>query len=201
MLTVAGRPILERIVLHLVSFGIRRIFFAVNYKAEVIEDHFGDGRSLGCTVEYLRETMPLGTGGALSLLPQAPEHPILLLNGDLLTQFDVGRLLAFHDQGTYRATVGIHEYTHKIPLGVVEVDGSRVVQMREKPTEVWMVNAGIYVLDPMLARRVPVNTYYALPALLEDCLRRGEPVGGFNIKEDWIDVGQHHELKRARGEA
>jgi hypothetical protein len=72
MVCVAGRPILERIVLHLVGQGIRRIFLAVNYMADVIEDHFGDGRSFGCGIQYLREVRPLGTGGALALLPEPP---------------------------------------------------------------------------------------------------------------------------------
>lgn len=200
MIKVAGRPILERIVLHLVGFGIRRIFLSVNYKAAVIEKHFADGAALGCSIEYLREDRPLGTGGPLSLLPTVPEDPLLVLNGDLLTQFDVGSLLAFHEQGAYRATVGIYEYTHTVPLGVVKLDGERVVEVREKPTEAWQVNAGIYVLDPALVDRVPSDVYYGLPALVEECLDRGEPVGGFRVTEDWLDLGRHDELKRARGE-
>lgn len=62
------------------------------------------------------------------------------------------------------------------------------------------VNAGIYVLDPALVRRVPPGTYFGLPALVEECLERGEPVGAFHVKEDWMDLGHHDELKRARGE-
>jgi len=200
MIPVAGRPILERIVLHLVSFGIRRIFLAVNYRADIIEAHFGDGESFGCRIEYLRESTPLGTGGALSLLPEAPDRPILVLNGDLLTQFDIGSLLAFHAEGRYRATVGIHEYTHTLPFGILDLDGDRIVQLREKPTEVWLANAGIYAFEPEVIARVPSQTSYPLPALVEECLVRQEPVGGFRIEKDWIDVGRPKELERARGQ-
>jgi dTDP-glucose pyrophosphorylase len=200
MIRVAGRPILERIVLHLVGCGIRKVFISVHYMAEMIEAHFRDGRSFGCSIEYLRERMPLGTGGSLSLLPEVPSHPILVLNGDLVTQFDVTRMLAFHEEGAYRATVGIHEYSHTVPLGVVELDGDRIIQVREKPTHVWRVNAGIYVLDPELLRRVPADTNLGLPALIEECLELGECVGAFHVREDWADVGYHDELKRARGE-
>lgn len=199
MIHVAGRPILERIVLHLVGFGIRRIFLAVNYKADVIERHFGDGMRFGCTIEYLREQSPLGTGGALSLLPAAPAEPLLVLNGDLVTQFDVGSLLSFHERGRFRATVGIHEYAHTVPFGVVDVDEDRIVQMREKPKQVWMTNAGIYAIDPSLVARVPAGAEYPLPALIEECLDRQEPIGAFRIEADWIDVGRQAELKRARG--
>jgi dTDP-glucose pyrophosphorylase len=199
MIHIAGRPILERIILHLVGAGIRRIFIAVNYKADVIEAHFGNGSRFGCTIEYLREQKPLGTGGALSLLPASPQHPTLVLNGDLLTQFDVGRLLTFHTRGGYCATVGIHEYTHTVPFGVVEVDADCVVQMREKPSEVWLTNAGIYVLEPAVVERVPKASEYPLPALIEECLERKDRVGAFPIETDWIDVGHQAELKRARG--
>jgi dTDP-glucose pyrophosphorylase len=199
MIHVAGRPILERIILHLVGAGIRRIFLAVNYKADVIESHFGNGVRFGCTIEYLRETTPLGTGGALSLLPSLPPKPMLVLNGDLLTQFDVDSLLAFHSGGGYCATVGIHEYTHTVPFGVVDVVDDCIVSMREKPAEAWLTNAGIYVLEPSVVARVPKSSEYPLPALIEECLERRERVGAFHIETDWIDVGHQAELKRARG--
>jgi len=199
MIKVAGRPILERIVLHLVGFGIRRIFLAVNYKAEVIEDHFGDGSTFGCHIDYLKERKPLGTGGALALLPPRPSGPVLVLNGDIMTQFDVGRMIAFHSRGGHKATVGIHEYVHTIPFGVVDVKESRVIGVREKPTQFWQTNAGIYVLEPDLLARVPKDTNFPLPTLLEECLDRKESVGAFRIDEEWTDVGMPRELSRARG--
>jgi dTDP-glucose pyrophosphorylase/predicted transcriptional regulator len=199
MIKVAGRPILERIVLHLVGFGIRRIFFSMNYLGEVIERHFGDGRTLGCRIEYLKEEKPLGTGGALSLLPERPEHPVIVLNGDVLTQFNAGNMLAFHADHGHKATVGVHEYIHTVPYGVVEQADDRVTGIREKPVERWLVNAGIYIIDPDLIGRVPKDTNFPLPVLLEECLDRGETVGAFHIKEDWIDVGHPVELSRARG--
>lgn len=200
MIKVAGRPILERIVLHLVGFGIRRVFLSINYMGHVIEEYFKDGAALGCKIEYVKEEKPLGTGGALSLLPEKPEHPILVLNGDLLTQFNVGNLLAFHAEGGFKATVGVHEYVHTVPYGIIDQKGDRVIGMREKPSQTWLVNAGIYVFDPELLERVPRDTYFPLPALIEECLDRGEAVSAFPLKEDWIDVGRPKELRRARGE-
>lgn len=199
MVKVAGRPILERIILHLVGFGIRRVFISINYMGDVIEKHFGNGAGLGCRIEYLKEDRPLGTGGAISLLPEAPEQPLLVLNGDLVTQFSVASLLDFHVEGGFKATVGVCEYLHTVPYGVVDQDGNRITKLREKPTQSWLANAGIYVLDPEVLSRVPRDTYFPLPALVEECLDRGEPVGGFRIEEDWIDVGLPKELRRACG--
>lgn len=200
MLPVAGRPILERIVLHLVGFGIRRIFLAVNHLSDVIERHFGDGQLFGCRIEYLRERRPLGTGGALSLLPAAPEDSVLALNGDIVTQFDVHRLLAFHQAGGFAATVGVCEYTHTVPFGVVEVNEGRMISITEKPTIALRTNGGIYVLGPHLPARVPAGTEFHLPALIDECLHRNELVGAFPIESDWVDVGRPRELRRARGE-
>jgi dTDP-glucose pyrophosphorylase/CBS domain-containing protein len=200
MLKVAGRPILERIVLHLVGQGFRAILISVNYMSEVIERHFEDGSAFGCEIQYLREKEPLGTGGALALLPAQPEHPILVLNGDLLTQFDASGMLDFHAEGGYAATVGCYEYVHTIPYGVLDLSQDRVTEMREKPRETWTVNAGIYVLEPALVTRVPKDAYFPLPALVEECLARNERVGAYRIAGDWIDVGHHEELRRARGE-
>jgi NDP-sugar pyrophosphorylase family protein len=160
----------------------------------------GDGSAFGCRIEYLREERPLGTGGALSLLPVAPTEPLLVLNGDLLTQVDVGRMVDFHASESHRVTVGIHEHRYTVPFGVAELQGRRIVALREKPTETWQANAGIYVLEPDLLARVPSNANYPLPDLVEECLDRGEAVGAFRVDEEWIDVGQHQELRRARGE-
>lgn len=200
MIRVAGRPILERIILHLVGFGIRRIFVSVNYKARMVEDYFSDGKALGCEIQYLKENEPLGTGGALSLLPEKPPHAILVLNGDVLSQFDVAGMLSFHENGNYRATVAVHDYVHTVPYGVVETREDYITGLREKPAKIWLVNAGIYTLDPVLLDRVPRQTFFPLPSLVEECLEKGESVGAFRINGDWLDVGKHRDLKIALGE-
>ncbi|MFZ2492703.1 MAG: nucleotidyltransferase family protein [Thermoanaerobaculia bacterium] len=199
MIRVAGRPILERIVLHLVGHGIHRIFLSVNYKAGIIEQHFGDGTSFGCRIEYLKETVPLGTGGSLSLMP-TPEHPVIVLNGDLLTQVDIAAMCDFHAAGGYMATVGAHNYVHTVPFGVLECNGDEITGIREKPVHSWLANAGVYVLQPELVARVPKETMFGLPGLIEECFVRSEPVGAFHIEDEWADIGRPQELSRARGE-
>ncbi len=198
MLRVAGRPILERIVLHLVSFGLQRIFIAVHYLGDVIEAHFGDGSRFGCQIEYLRESKPLGTGGALTLLPGRPEHPVLVMNGDLVTQADVGRMLDFHQLEHATATIAVRPHFQTIPFGCVELDGVRVRQMEEKPRIARLVNAGIYVLNPEVLSRIPASQEYAITDLFTSMLSRDEPVCGFEVEDDWTDVGQKDALREAR---
>ena len=199
MLKVAGRPIIERLVLHLVGFGIRRIFIAVNYLGHVIENHFGDGKLFGCTIEYLREHQPLGTCGALSLLPARPSEPFLVVNGDLVTQANIGAMLDAHARDVM-ITVATRRYLHTVPYGAVDLDGSRVVGFVEKPTLDRLINAGIYIVSPQLLDRVPRDTELGMPALIATCLERHERVEAFEIADDWIDVGQKEQLRQARGE-
>jgi dTDP-glucose pyrophosphorylase len=200
MLTVAGRPILERLVLHLVGYGIRDIFLSINYLGHVIEAHFGDGSNFGCRIHYLREKKPLGTGGALSLLPRGGEHEVLVMNGDLVTQAEIDKLFEFHAQGGFALTACMRPYVFEIPFGVAEVRGDRLVGLREKPSEQLLVNAGIYVLSPKTLRMIPRNREYPITRLIEACLEKRMKVGAHVLEGDWMDVGRHDELRKARGQ-
>ncbi len=199
MLEVAGRPILERIVLHLVGYGVGRVFVAVRHLGEVIESHFGDGSRFGCRIEYLREDQPLGTAGCLSLLPAGAADPILVMNGDLVTQFDVARMLEHHRDGRFAATMGVRSHGVRIPYGVVTTEKEVVTGIEEKPEFRCMVNAGIYVVEPAVAAGMEKGIATTMPAVLEACIAAGRRVGVYPIEEEWVDVGAKDELKRARG--
>ena len=130
MVTVAGRPILERLLLHLMSAGIYRFYFSVNFLSHMIEEHFGDGSRFGCRITYLHESEPLGTGGPLSLLTPVPDEPVLVLNGDLVTQCDVGSMIDFHDRGRFVATMGLRHYSVEVPFGAATVSGDRLIALQ-----------------------------------------------------------------------
>jgi dTDP-glucose pyrophosphorylase len=201
MLPVAGKPILERIVLHLVGSGIRRVYLSVNYLAEVIEDHFQDGRRFGATIEYLREAEPLGTGGSLALLPRdgdGPSDPFVVMNGDLVTQANVGRLLDFHERGRQSVTMAVQRYFNQIPFGCVDVDGDRLVGFVEKPVTSQLVNAGIYVVNPDVLRSIGSPRPMSMPDIVRTVQATGGTVRVFELDEDWIDVGRREQLDRAR---
>lgn len=197
MIKVAGRPILEHIVLHLVGHGLRKLYISINYLGHIVEEYFGNGERFGCRIEYLCETEALGTGGALSLLPVAPTEPFLVMNGDLVTQADVGDMLDFHAIGPQSITVGVKQFFHTVPYGCVDLDDTRVVRFEEKPTLMRWVNAGIYVLDPSELRGLPEQAF-AMPWLLERRMERGGHIAAFEISDEWIDVGQREQLRRAR---
>lgn len=203
MLPVAGRPILERLVLHLVGAGVERVFISVNYLGDVIEKHFMDGAGFGCSIEYLREPadQPLGTGGPLRLLHEyGPSAPVIVMNGDLVTEFAVGEMLDAHVQRGVVATIATSPYRHQVPFGVLEANGGqRLRRIVEKPTFSWSVNAGIYVIEPKLLARIPEGELYPMTHLFDECMRRGESIGLWSVQGDWQDIGRPEELARARG--
>lgn len=205
LMTVAGRSILEWIVLNLVGEGIREIYVSVNHLADQIIDHLGDGSRLGCTVHYLREEpdKPLGTAGSLTLLrAQRPElrDPVLVMNGDLMVQFSAANLLAHHGWRGAAITMGVRPYQHEIPFGVVEsASDGRVTGIQEKPTVTVDINTAVYAVSPALLDRLPAGEPSTMPWLVEQALSRDETVIAWRINDDWIDVGTPQDLARAKG--
>jgi dTDP-glucose pyrophosphorylase len=199
MLKVAGRPILERLVLHLVSYGIRHIYLAVNHLSHVIEDYFGDGSTWGCSIEYLREDEPLGSGGALSLLPEQPQHPLILMNGDLLIEADLAQMLMFHEAHDFYATMGVHYYSHEVPFGCLETEQNRIVALEEKPVLTKTINGGVYVLSADAVQNVPNASFFPITSLFEKALSENRSCGAYPLDGDWVDVGLPEQLRQARG--
>ena len=213
MVEVAGRPILERSVLHLVGAGISDITLAVGYGADVIESHFRDGSSFGCRIRYLRDEQPRGTAGPLRdlldprgsspgvALEASESAPILVMNGDLVTAFSVEGIIDAHMRAGALVTVAVTDYLHQVPYGVIEIDGQeQVSSVVEKPTWAGSVNAGVYVLEPSILMRIPDGRAVGMTEVIEQCLAEGVPVRAWRLAERWHDVGQPSDLARARGQ-
>ncbi|MDC1036185.1 nucleotidyltransferase family protein [Alphaproteobacteria bacterium] len=198
MLQIGGKPLLEIILEQCIDAGFQYFYFSVNFLKNQIIDYFGDGERWGVRIDYLEETQPLGTSGALSLLPQKPSEPLLVLNGDVLARVDYGRLLNFHDEHQAAATLCVREYATQIPYGVVEMDGLDVKSLLEKPVLSHYVNLGIYLLDPKLLDLVPHDRFFDMPQLLETAMQHQHRVGAFPIHEYWVDVGRPDTFEEAQ---
>lgn len=200
MLRVGDRPILETIVMHIAEQGFVNFYFCINYLGEQIRQYFGDGSNWGIHIEYVEEEDRRGTAGALSLLPETPELPFIVMNGDLLTKVDLGALIDFHQQHGNIATACVREYSQQVPYGVVEVEGEQVIQLVEKPIYRYFVNAGIYALSPQAMEKVPESEFYDMPTLIEEVLQEKGKVGGFPITEYWMDIGQLPDFEKAQAD-
>jgi NDP-sugar pyrophosphorylase family protein len=199
MVKVAGRPILERIVLHLVGHGIQKIYLAVNYKAKMIEDYFGDGSHFGCTILYLHESEPRGTGGPLKSLPARSEHPLIVLNGDQVMQINLSGMLEYHRQKSAKATIAVGPYQMEVPFGVIVERDGRLVGLQEKPSVNFLINRGIYVLEPEVLDLIPSIGEFRITSLFESLLADGKPVSIFHFEDYWLDIGRPADLHRANG--
>jgi NDP-sugar pyrophosphorylase family protein len=195
---INGIPMIEVILRRLRAQGFRRVFVSVNYLGNLIEEHLGDGSVLGLEIEYLRETTPLGTAGALAQLDGRVTEPFIVMNADLLTDADLRPMLAFHRRVADGGTVGVREYTFDIPFGVVRLSGESVESLAEKPQHRELVSAGIFVLEPVALSHLVRDEYCDMPTLLSQLIESGRTVGAFQIHEDWIDIGSLDDLERAR---
>jgi len=197
MLPVGGRPLMERIVQQLQQAGIHRLNIATHYKPEKIVEHFGTGSAFGVDINYVNEDLPLGTGGALRLLPP-PDSPFLVINGDVLTGIDYLQMLEYHREHDADMTVAVNLHTIKVAYGVVDSDGSRITGLREKPELTLFVNAGIYLLEPSIYKHIPAEQHFNMTDLIQSLIAAGRPVVSFPIREYWLDVGQHPDYQRAQ---
>jgi dTDP-glucose pyrophosphorylase/CBS domain-containing protein len=190
MLPVGGRPLMEHIVEQLQQVGIRQVSVTTHYMPEKIVEHFGDGRAFGVELNYVNEDQLLGTGGALGLLP-TPHQPLLVINGDILTDVDFRAMLTFHQEHHAEMTVAVRRYDVQVPYGVIECDGSFVRQLKEKPQVRFLVNAGIYLIEPSVYDLIPNGKHFNITDLIQWLLDSGRPVVSFPIREYWLDIGQH----------
>jgi dTDP-glucose pyrophosphorylase len=201
MLKIGDKPILELILQGFADVGFHHFYISTHYLPEVIRDHFGDGSRWNVSIEYLHEEFPLGTGGALGLLPHDKiNSPIFLMNGDLLTRVDYNSLLEFHLRHPASATICAREYESQVPYGVIQSEGHRIVGMIEKPVQRFFINAGIYILSPELIRRVPKGERVDMPTLLEREINAGRNVNMFPAHEYWMDIGRHDDFNKAQEE-
>lgn len=200
LLKVGDKPLLETILESFAEQGFRHFYIAVNYKAEMIKRHFGDGSRWAVEVKYLQEGKSLGTAGALGLLPNKPEKPLLLMNGDILTQMNYGKLLDFHNKNLAEATVCVKEYNNQIPYGVVTVKKNRLLKIEEKPQHRFFISGGIYVFNPAVLDYVPTGSSLDIPVLLKTLLAQGKKIAAFPIREYWIDIGRFDDYEKANND-
>ena len=199
MLKVGDKPMLERLINHFKSHGFYKFYISTHYLPEVIVGYFGDGSSFEVEITYVHEETPLGTGGALSLLPTSlPDEPLIMINGDILTNVDFTKVLDFHIKYECDATMCVRDYEIKIPFGVIEGDGHEITAMVEKPTYRYFVNSGIYIISNNVISSLPNNEYLDMPTLFEKKQLEGFKVSKFPIHEYWLDIGRHDDFKKAQ---
>lgn len=197
MLPMGDRPLMQRTVEKFQAAGIRNISVTTHYMPEKIMDYFGDGAEFGVDINYVHETQPLGTAGALGLIDQ-PNEPLLVINGDILTEVDFRAMLSHHQKYQAMITVAVRQYAFQVPYGVIQCEGPHVRQLQEKPSYNFLVNAGIYLLEPNVYQYIPNNQRFDMTDLIQAVLEEQGTVISFPIVEYWLDIGQHADYEQAQ---
>jgi dTDP-glucose pyrophosphorylase len=197
MVPIGGRPLIEISIARLARDGVGRVHVAVNYMADMIRSHLRDGSDLGTSISYLEETTQLGTAGALALMKDVPDGPILVMNGDILSTFNAAGLFHFHRTSGAAMTIGVVDYHLQIPFGVVETAEGKVRRINEKPNHRIHINAGVYAIDSSLLDLIPREERYDMTDLISAIIKEGKSVIPFLIHEHWIDIGTPGDLERA----
>lgn len=198
MLPLGNKPIIEHNIDRLISFGIQKFYISVKYLGEQIKDYFGDGSEKGVSIEYIWEEEPLGTAGALSLVEEYKTEHVLLINSDLFTNADFETLyLDLINKGAEMA-VASTEYKIDVPYAVFETEDSKVLEFKEKPSFVYYSNAGIYILNRNLIKKIPKNKFYDITELMEDLVQEKGKLVHSPIRGYWIDIGKPVDYKQAQ---
>lgn len=200
MLAVGERPILELLIKQLIHAGINRIDISVNYHGDKIIRHFRDGKEFGAQLNYVSEDEPLGTAGALTLI-EKPKDPLLVINGDIITQVDFQIMLLYHRTHLADMTVAVRQFDLQVPYGVIECEGENIRTLKEKPQVTFLVNAGIYLLEPSIFDNIPRHKHLDMTELIQSSVDAGRSVVSFPVMEYWLDIGRRDDYEQAQNDA
>lgn len=200
MLKVGEKPILETIIETFKDHGFHNFNLSVNYLSDMIEGHFGDGKTLGVQINYLKEEKRLGTAGPLSLYNSSNNLPLIVMNGDLLTKINFSDLVNYHTNSGNEVTLCLRQYDVQIPYGVVTTSHNEVLTIEEKPTKHFLVSSGIYVFNPDLLKKIPEDSFYDMPTFISRLLEDKHKIGAYPFFEYWIDIGRMDDYEKAHTE-
>lgn len=191
MLHVKGKPMLEYIVESFKNQGFNKFIFCVNFKGEIIQDYFQDGKKFGISIEYIFEEARLGTAGALSLIDDHKfKEPFFVVNGDVISNLDYHNLIDFCANSKADAVMCVKEMSYTNPYAEVVFDADlNLVSLKEKPTNVFDINLGIYVLNEKVRQILPKNRFFDMPNLFLEAKDNHLAVKVFRANDDWMDIG------------
>lgn len=200
LLPIDSTPILEIILRQLKRAGITRITLAVGHLGHLLENFFGDGQALGLSIDYHREKKPLGTAGPLVRIGSL-DGTFLVMNGDILTDLDYRKLVAYHRRHKALATIGSYERKVPVDFGVIETNSSARLQgYREKPVLAYDVSMGVYVFEPEVLKFIPKYRKFDFPELVWALLQRRKKVISYPYGGIWYDIGRPDDYARATAE-
>ncbi|MFZ5969485.1 MAG: nucleotidyltransferase family protein [Bacillota bacterium] len=197
LVPIGDIPIAERIINKFVNFGCKKFYLTINYKKNLIKAYFND-LDKNYEVEYVEEEKPLGTSGSLYLLKDKIKEPFFVSNCDILIEENYYKMLQFHMKNRNKITVITSLKFFTVPYGVIELDEKSLIkEIVEKPEYEYLVNTGMYILEPEVLSDIPENEFYHITDLIKIYIENGERVGAYPVSdESWLDMGQFNEMEK-----
>ncbi len=201
LLDIGGKPLLETSIENFKKQGFHNFLLSVNFKSDIIKNFLGDGSRYQVNINYIDESEALGTAGCLKLIDQELTEPIVIMNGDILTNINFSSILDFHNDMGAIATMCVKEYIQDIPYGVVSTTKNILEGLSEKPKFSYFINAGIYILSPEALKYLPQKVeYFDMTSLFLSIKEHSNKVFTYPINDYWLDIGRLSDLERARYE-
>jgi NDP-mannose synthase len=201
LLPIGEQTVIDLIIRRLAGFQVRRITVAVNYLADLVESFLGNGSRFGVPINYVRESMPLGTAGPVGLV-EPWTGPLVVMNGDVLADIDIQRLLTCHRENKATITVATMVQSVTIDSGVISTDSAqRITDIVEKPSVKHRISLGVYVLSEEVAGLIVPNERLEMPDLVMKIVRAGKTAIAYNHEGFWLDIGRPDDFAKAQADA
>jgi mannose-1-phosphate guanylyltransferase len=198
LMPVGSKPVLELLLKWLRRNGIRDVYITTGYLGNLIQGVCGNGRQWDLNIRYTKESEPLGTIGALSLLRKELDSTFLVINGDVLTDLNLAAFVTCHHKNASTLTIATARRTVRMDFGIIEDTGGMVVNFMEKPNLTHVVSMGIYCMEPEVVDHIPAAVPFGFDDLMSCMLARGLPVHIFPHSGSWLDIGRVEDFQKAQ---
>ena len=198
LIPINNKTVIEHIIEKFTSFGVRKFFMTVNYKSLILKSFFEELQP-NYSINFFDEIKPLGTVGGLKSHKSKFKESFFVTNCDIIIKADYVSLYEFHKKNGYDVTLVASTKEYVIPYGTCELNGNgHLSHINEKPKYDFLINTGLYVLNPEVLKMIPEKKFYHITYLIEEVINQGLKVGVFPVEDEaWIDVGQWAEYKKA----
>ena len=196
LIPIDDKTVIEVIMDEYAKFGIKKFYITINHKAKIIKAYFEEQKS-NYSLEFIEEDTPLGTAGALKLLENKVNNSFFVSNCDIIIKEDYSKIYDFHRENNFALTLVGSMQNYTVPYGVCEIENGGILKkINEKPVYDFIVNTGMYLLNPETLRFIPYNKFYDITDLIADLKENNYKVGVYPVSEkSWLDIGQWNKYK------
>ena len=198
LVPIHNKPIIQHIIERFTKFGMNEFWLTVNYKSLILKAYFSE-MDKEYSIKFIDENEPLGTAGSLKYFEDKFNQPFIVTNCDIIVDVNYPDFYQFHIKNGYDITLIASVKEYVIPYGTCELNKKgHLKKIKEKPAFEFLVNTGVYMLNPEVLQFIPENKMYHFTTLIEDAKKAGMNIGVFPVSEDaWVDIGQWSDYKKA----